>query len=375
MRIAVIGTLASYMVSFRGSLLETLAERGHEVFAFANDYDDGTEKAIRALGAVPVRYSIDRTGTNPVSDIVATFRLARKLKERRIEVLLNYFMKPVIYGTVAGMLAGVERRYSVLPGLGYAFTETARAGIGQRVLRAILVRLLRFALARNRRLVLYNADDVAEVKRRRLMRPEGITRSNGTGVDLDAFKACPAVTSPVTFVLAARLLKEKGIREYAEAARIVRERRPSVRAVLLGQLETSPWALRRDEIEGWIRQGILEWPGRVPDIRPWLEQASVYVLPSYREGVPRSNQEAMAMGRPIITTDAPGCRETVREGVNGFLVPVGDAQQLADRMLRFVDSPDLVSSMGRASRQLAEERFDVRKINRQLVAMLTDGPA
>jgi Glycosyltransferase len=176
------------------------------------------------------------------------------------------------------------------------------------------------------------------------------------------------VTRPVTFLLAARLLREKGIVEYAEAARLVRSRHADARFILLGGLDTNPGGLRRDEIDAWVSEGVLEWPGHVPDVRPWLARASVYVLPSYyREGVPRSTQEAMAMARPVITTDAPGCRETVIDGRNGFLVPPRDPMSLAEAMERFVLDPELIVSMGEESRRIAEERFDVKRINRRMM--------
>ena len=174
---------------------------------------------------------------------------------------------------------------------------------------------------------------------------------------------------PVTFLLAARLLREKGIVEYAEAARLVKARHSEVRFVLLGGLDPNPGGLSQAEVQAWAAEGLLEWPGHVA-VKPWLTKTSVFVLPSYREGVPRSTQEAMAMGRPVITTDAPGCRETVDEGVNGFLVPVRDVPALADAMLRFVQNPSLIESMGRESRRLAEMHFDVRKINAQLLKIL-----
>jgi len=169
---------------------------------------------------------------------------------------------------------------------------------------------------------------------------------------------------PVTFLLAARLLREKGVVEYVKAAKLIRKKYPQTRFILLGSLDTNPGAISRAEIEAWASEGIFKWPGHVQDVRTWLARSSVYVLPSYREGVPRSTQEAMAMARPVITTDAPGCRETVIDGVNGFLVPVGNPEALAATMEKFVLEPDMIERMGQASRRIAEERFDVRKINR-----------
>ena len=178
----------------------------------------------------------------------------------------------------------------------------------------------------------------------------------------------PPTTKPVTFLLAACLLREKVSVEYAKAAKLIKQRHHDTRFVLLGSLDTNPGALSRDEIEAWVAEGVIEWPGHVQDMRPWLAQASVFVLPSYyREGVPRSTQEAMARARPVITTDAPGCRETVIDGKNGYLVPVRDADALAAVMERFILQPELIEKMGQASRKIAEEHFDVNKINQVIL--------
>ena len=162
--------------------------------------------------------------------------------------------------------------------------------------------------------------------------------------------------------------------EYAEAARRVKAKYPTARFVLLGGLDPNRGGLGRAQVQAWVTEGLLEWPGHV-EVKPWLAQASVYVLPSYyREGVPRSTQEALAMGRPVITTDAPGCRETVVDGENGFLVPVRDVEALAERMIRFIEEPALIETMGQASRRLAQERFDVRRINARIMEILRIAP-
>ncbi len=191
----------------------------------------------------------------------------------------------------------------------------------------------------------------------------------GIGVDLDEWLPAPAVTTPVTFLLVARLLREKGIAEYADAAKLVKTLHPETRFILLGGLDPNPGGLSQSEVQAWVKEGLLEWPGHVV-VKPWLAQTSVFVLPSYREGVPRSTQEAMAMGRAVITTDVPGCRETVISGTNGYLVPVRDAATLAEAMMQFIKNPNLIESMGRESRRMAEERFDVHKINARLLEIL-----
>jgi glycosyltransferase involved in cell wall biosynthesis len=176
--------------------------------------------------------------------------------------------------------------------------------------------------------------------------------------------------APVAFCLAARLLREKGVYEYAAAARIVKARFPDARFLLLGRLDENPGSLSAAEVQQWVQEGLIEWPGHVP-MRDWLAQASVFVLPSYREGVPRSTQEAMAMGRAVITTDVPGCRETVVDGLNGYLVPPRSAEALAGAMEKLIQDAGLLARMGLESRKMAEEKFDVHRINALILRELT----
>jgi glycosyltransferase involved in cell wall biosynthesis len=191
---------------------------------------------------------------------------------------------------------------------------------------------------------------------------------NGSGVDLGAFRPAALPQGDVSFLLIARLLKDKGIREYVEAARQVRAQYPRTSFHLVGRLDQgNPAGISARELHDWQTEGVVEYLGRLDDVRPAITATSVYVLPSYREGTPRTVLEAMAMGRPIVTTDAPGCRETVRHGVNGYLVPVRDADALAQAMARFVEEPGLIAAMGRESRRIAEEKYDVHKVNRVIL--------
>jgi glycosyltransferase involved in cell wall biosynthesis len=198
-----------------------------------------------------------------------------------------------------------------------------------------------------------------------------VVQVGGSGVDLARFASAPLPPGPPTFLLIARLLRDKGVVEYVEAARRVRKRRPDARFQLLGPLDPNPAAISRAELEAWVAEGAIEYLGETRDVRPYLAKATVYVLPSYyREGLPRSIVEAMAMGRPIITTDAPGCRETTVDGQNGYLVPSRDSAALAAAAMRFADDPALAHAMGRRSRQIAEARFDVNRINAALLAAM-----
>lgn len=359
------------MLNFRGPLISDLVAAGVQVHALAPDYNDELRQKIQELGANPVDFQLTRTGMNPVRDCIDMLQLATLLRRLRPDVTLGYFIKPVIYGTLAAWLARVPRRVAMIEGLGYVFTvSNNRQSWRRKLLKALVSSLYRFSLGRAHVVIFLNKDDLAEFIGERLVHKDKAVNLGGIGVDLFDWPVAPTHVQPVTFLLAARLLREKGIVEYAEAARLVKVAHPEVRFVLLGGLDPNPGGLSQAEVQAWVTEGLLEWPGHVA-VKPWLTQASVYVLPSYyREGLPRSTQEAMAMGRPVITTDAPGCRETVEEGVNGFLVPVRDVQALASAMLQFVQDPGLIESMGSESRRLAETHFDVRKINARLLKIL-----
>lgn len=368
--VAIISSQAFSLVNFRGPMICDLVAAGVTVFALAPDYDDEMRQKITALGAQPVDYSLVRTGMNPFRDGLDALRLAALLRRLHPDVTLGYFIKPVIFGTLAAWLAGVPRRVAMIEGLGYVFTSSGGSEpVCRKLLRNLVSRLYRFALARAHKSIFLNSDDINEFVGAGLVQESKVIKLGGIGVDLAEWPLTKPATQPVTFLLAARLLLEKGIVEYAEAARLVKTGHPEVRFVLLGGLDPNPGGLGQPEVQAWVTEGLLEWPGHVA-VKPWLAQTSVFVLPSYREGVPRSTQEAMAMGRAVITSNAPGCRETVDEGVNGFLVPVRDVPALANAMLRFVETPALIETMGLESRRLAEDRFDVRKINARLLKIL-----
>jgi glycosyltransferase involved in cell wall biosynthesis len=368
---ALITSMATTLPNFRGDLIGKLVASGIRVYALAPDYDDRIRQRVVELGAVPMDMALERAGMRPLRDIFDFGLLALQLKRLNPDVSFAYFAKPVIYGSLAAWIVRVPRRFAMLGGMGYVFIDSdGRERWARRVLREVVMLMYRVALSSVHRAFFQNPDDMELVLRRRLIRPSKAFRVNGTGVDLKRLQPAPAVRTPVTFLMMARLLKEKGVYEFVEAARVVRRRHGDTRFVLLGAVDANPGSLRRDEVETWVREGMIEWPGHVDDVRPWIAASSVYVLPSYREGVPRSTQEAMAMGRPVITTNAVGCRETVRDGYNGFLVPIRDADALAKAMMKFIDDPGLIAPMGAASRQLAEERFDIDRISRTMLDVM-----
>ncbi len=370
MKIAVISNQAFTLLNFRGPLLTEMVRRGHEVLAFAPNHDADTRAALRAMGVAPVDYPLDRAGSNPLRDFATILNLYRLLRRHRPDICFSYIIKPVIYGTIAAWLAGVRHRYGMIEGLGFSFTPTPDRSLRKQILQRVIATLARFSMAHIDRLIFLNPDDLEEFVSGRMIAAERTGLLGGIGVDLMDWKQTPLPEGPVTFILVARLLRDKGIDDYVAAARILRASYPAARFLLLGGLDENPAAITRAEVESWVAEGLIEWPGQVV-VKLWLAQAHVFVLPSYyREGIPRSTQEAMAMGRPVITTDVPGCRETVIEGLNGFMIPARDPKALAAAMRRFLDNSSLIAKMGQESRRLAEERFDVHIQNRKLLAYM-----
>lgn len=365
MKILVIGSFSESLITFRGPLLQALLDAGHEVHVASPDLLSHTELAARLVnwGLHLHDAPIQRTSINPLQDLYALWALRALMLGLRPDAVLTYTAKPVIYGSLAAAMAGVPRRFALVTGLGYAFTGKA-SGLRASI-RSVLMGLYRLALGRCSRVFFQNPDD-RDLFRKLGLLPAQVpdTVVSGSGVDVQAFSPAPLPSrNRLTFLLIARLLGDKGVREYAEAARQMHQHHPDVRCQIAGWIDHNPDAIDQSELDEWIANGDIEYLGRLSDVRPAIANSHVYVLPSYREGTPRTVLEAMAMGRPVITTDAPGCRQTVQDGDNGFMVPVQSADALAKAMLRFVEDPALLDRMGQRSRQMAEEKFDVHKVN------------
>ncbi|MDI1293871.1 MAG: glycosyltransferase family 4 protein [Methylobacter sp.] len=369
-RLGIIASQAFSISNFRGPLVGEMVRRGVIVYALAPDYDDAKRAAVAALGAIPIDSSMSRTGMNPVRDALDMCRLAVQLRGLRLDATLAYFIKPVIYGTLAARLAGVPKRFAMIEGAGYVFTDSDKTSLRRHVLRTLVTQLYRLSLSQTQRVFMLNRDDEKLFVESAMVAATKVRLIDGIGLDLDYYHVVPPVLQPFCFILVARLLREKGIYDYVDAARRVKAVHPDARFLLLGHVDLNPGSIPEAEVQAWVTEGVVEWPGQVADVRDWIAQASVFVLPSYREGLPRSTQEAMAMGRPIITTDVPGCRETVIDGVNGFMVPVRNPEVLAQAMLRFIEQPSLMPPMGAESRRMTEEKFDVHKINAQILTAM-----
>lgn len=368
-RVLLIAGQAESLLNFRGDLIAAMHAAGHEVHAAAGACTDELNETLTARGVVLHPVAIARTGMNPLRDARTCLAFYRLMRRIRPEVVLAYTIKPVIYGLLAAQAAGIRRRFALITGLGFAFTDNA-GGVKRGMLRAVLTLLYKLALRKVAGVIFQNPDDQKFFTDAKIVSSRVLThRVHGSGVNTERFTKAPLPAAPI-FLMIGRVLADKGVREYAAAARILKTRSPSARCQLLGALDSNPSAITHAELDGWVKDGAIEYLGVLADVRPALAAASVFVLPSYREGTSRAALEAMAMGRAIISTDAPGCRETVVEGKNGVLVPVRDAVALADAMIELAADGAKRETMGAASRAFAESLYDVRKVNAQMLSIM-----
>jgi glycosyltransferase involved in cell wall biosynthesis len=372
MKVALIGTTAAYVLNFRSSLIAELVKEGNTVYVLALDYCVRTRDEISRLGGVPIDYTFSRSGLNVFSDLVNTLRLSVQLRKISPDVVFAYCTKPVIFGAFAAALACVKKRVGMLEGLGYAFTYDPRGrGLRKALVRQVQLLLYRLSLPLLGRVVFLNMDDPKDLLQRHSLRVKNLSVLGGIGLDLDAYVYSKPSVEPVRFIFVGRLLAEKGVHEYVEAARLVKLRYPLAEFVMLGGLdEANPSGLSAEKLADLVDKGLVIHPGHVQNVGEWLSQSSVFVLPSYREGFPRSTQEAMAIGRAVITTDMPGCRETVVHGKNGFLIPPWCASTLAEKMIYFIEHPEQIEIMGLESYAMAQESFDAQKVNARLIEYL-----
>lgn len=373
MRILLIASFPDSVLVFRGELIEAWVKAGCEVHVAAPCFGELSlfSEMIEAKGATLHSIPLDRTGRRPLADIVLLFSLYRLCRTLRPDAVLPYTIKPVVYGTLAAWVARVPQRYALITGLGYAFMDN-RINVVAQLMRW----LYRVALARSNKVFFQNQDDERLFREMMILRhdvPSVVV--NGSGVNVEEYSVVALPPGAPVFLMIGRLLGDKGVREYIEAARRVQVVCPGVRFLLVGWVDENPDAIAQEELDCWVSEGVIDFLGRLQDVRPAIASSTVYVLPSYREGTPRTVLEAMAMGRPIITTDAPGCRETVVDGVNGWTVKVRSVDALVNAMLKLIEDPSLAQRMGKRSRQIAEERYDVHKVNEIMLREMGITPA
>jgi glycosyltransferase involved in cell wall biosynthesis len=359
-KILLVSRCAWTLYNFRRGQMCALQADGATVIG-AGAGGDGFESRIEALGIPFVSLPVDKRALNPLADLKLLWRLYRWYRQERPDIVHHFTIKPVIYGSIAARLAGVPRTVNTVTGLGFVFSEGAKPW-----LRRLVEAQYRVALARVHYTFFQNHEDRDLFLKQGLVAPDKTGLLPGSGVDTQHFLPPTAgvQAETVTFLMVARLLKDKGVYEFVEAARLVRAQAPNTRFQLLGgRDERNPRVVPKEHLDQWQQEGVVEWLGETSDVRGAMGSADAVVLPSfYREGTPRSLLEAAAMGRAIITTDSVGCREAVEDGVTGLLIPIKDSNALAAAMLRLASDPQVRNAMGEAGRAKMLREFDERLV-------------
>lgn len=343
------------IANFRVGLIRGLRGAGYDPVVIAPP-DPAAESRMQSLGVERIPIAIERSGLNPLADFMLIRRYRTLLKARRPAAYLGFTIKPNIYGTLAAASLGIPAVPNV-SGLGTAFMRRGP-------LQQIVVRLYRIGFRRAPVVFFQNAEDRDLFVERRIVRQDQARVLPGSGVDLERFAPAPCADGPPTFLLIGRLLRDKGVVEFVDAARLLRPVLPEARFQLLGPIdEGNRSAISHAELDAWIEEGVIDYLGTTDNVRPFIAAATAVVLPSYREGLPRSLLEAAAIGRPLIAADAPGCRDVVEDGVNGYLCAVRDAGSLARAIRRLAELPAPARlAMGHAARRKVQEQFSEERV-------------
>ena len=362
MKIIVVSPKNKTVFNFRGDLIRDMIAKGHEVAVVGPNQDYVAD--VLALGVAEfIEAKLVKDNTSILGDLGYLKKLISIFREQKPDLVFGYTIKPVIYGSIAAKLAGVPQIYAMVTGLGRVY---ASGGLKAKIVRLITKVLYKLAFMCCEKVIFQNGDDIAELVQQSYLPRDKAVQVNGSGVNMTRFQQTELPESPV-FLMVSRVIREKGVMEFCEASRSVKKICPNARFILLGGLDVSIGALKMEDIQPYIDDGSIEFPGEVKDPVSFYQQSSVFVLPSYyREGLPRTLLEAMSCGRAIITTDWPGCREPVVDGVNGYMIPVRDAEILAQRMETLAKNPDLIRQMGAAAYETCRQKYEVSIINAQM---------
>ena len=352
------------LVWYRLEMMQAFVESGLEVYAVGSDPDPAWKDRFGGYGIPYESIRVQRNGTDPLADIRTFLDLSRFLRRTRPDLVFAYQAKTLVYGALASRLHGIRDVHLLVSGIGSVLRRQ-----GSDPLKTVTRFLYRMACRSARTVIFHNVEDRDAFVEDRIVESAKTRVVDGSGVNLEYFRPVPMPEKPA-FLYLGRLIKDKGVREYLEASRILKERHPEVRCLLVGPFDTNPTSLREEELRPYVEKGIVEHIDFQEDVRPYLAECTAFVLPSYREGLPKSALEAMAVGRPILTCDSPGCRSVVTDGVNGYLVPVADAQGLAERMEYLVRNPEAGERLACEGRRIVSERYDVRFINRDILGIL-----
>ncbi len=366
-RIMILASFANSLLHFRGDFITSLIENDFEVVGAAPDMPEDVANKLKQLGATPVSFSLQRTGQNPFKDWKSVRELKEIIKANKIDLVFPYTIKPVIYGSMAANMIKVPV-ISLITGLGFSFSGSSRKA---KIMEYITVFLYKLSIRKNKLVIFQNIDDYhLFLKKKIISKDQKYQIVDGSGVNLDRypFRVNKKDSNKVKFILVARLIKEKGVDLFLDAASKLNKKYPDAEFHVIGAPDKSPSAIKLERLNDLQAQNIIVYHGKQDNIPDHLYRSDIFVLPSYyREGVPRSILEALSVGMPVVTTDAPGCRETVINEQNGFLIKPNDLDSLTNALEYFLQNPDRIEVMGIESRKMAETKFDVKIINNNLL--------
>lgn len=363
-KIALFSTDSKSLANFRYDLVKSFIKNGNKVAVYCpRDKDfSNTQKKFEEINVSTNEIKISNTSLNFFLDLI--FIIRQILELRKHDVVLLFRIKAVLYCSLASRILKSNNCFSFITGLGYVFSSNSSKA---KILRKIILPLYKVALKKNKKIFFQNIDDLNFFVENKISTPHQAVLINGSGVDTDYY-SYKSPKKKLSFLFIGRLIKDKGIGEYIEAAIALKKKYPEVIFKILGGHHDNPTAISKQEFDFMVKN--LDFLGETLDVRPYIESSSVFVLPSYREGTSRAALECMSIGRPIITTDAPGCREVVVENQNGFLVPIKNVERLKIAMEKFINNPDLIKLMGDESRKIALERYCVHKVNNVILSSI-----
>lgn len=352
--------------NFRGDLIKDIQAKGYEVIVTGPN-KDGVDK-VEALGAKFIEVPVNKNGLNPLADILYCLKLRKIMKEEKSDIIMGYTIKPVIYGSIAGWFAGVSNRTAMVTGAGYLF---ASKSFKAKLIKMVSFLLYRMGLGAAQKVIFQNIDDLDEFVEHGLVKKEKCYVVNGSGVNMVKYTPSDYPVVP-SFLFLGRLVNAKGGMDFVKAAKIVKEKHPEARFMILGKLDTRlPDAISSEDLMPYVNEGTVELFPETDSIAQYYAMTSVFVLPTaYREGTPRVILEALASARAVITTYTPGCKETVIDGKNGFFVPIHDPKAVAEKMTFFIEHPENIAKMGAESLELCRNKYEISIINGEMLSIM-----
>ena len=363
-KIIIVTALSDSLINFRGDLIQSMKDKFYKVITISPGPSMEYAKVFQEKKILNIPINFKKNRINVFQDLFSLIRLFKIFKQESPEIILSYTIKPVIWSGLVAKFCKIDF-YALITGLGYSFHGKS---FKRKLLKKLVIFLYKIALKNSKAVIFQNNDNLNFFVKEGIVPRSKTHLVNGSGVDIEKFNVVSFPKNDVHFLCISRLLSEKGLREYAAAAQIVKKKFPNAIFNLVGPKDTSFDSISLDEVNSW--SNYIDYKGSTMDVRPHIKAAHVYVLPSYHEGLPRSSLEAMSMGRPILTTDATGCKETVINNVNGFKVPIRSVDMLAEKMIWFIENSNQIELMGIESRNIVLNKFNVHMVNIKMLEIL-----